>query len=175
MSPSTYKNTIIAIILLLITSIGFGLLVQQTYSQGEKLEEQVATLQTQRAQEESFFRLQRIAEETQEERLQLESYFLLKESDSIDFLNNIESIAPQAGVVLQTSSLDTVVDSSDNSQWIEVDFSFSGSRSRVREFVEVLEELPYVSRMMSLNVTMQNQGQWQAEVTMRVRVLAYDS
>jgi len=124
---------------------------------------------------EMCIRDRRIAEETQEERLQLESYFLLKESDSIDFLNNIESIAPQAGVVLQTSSLDTVVDPSDNSQWIEVDFSFSGSRSRVREFVEVLEELPYVSRMMSLNVTMQNQGQWQAEVTMRVRVLAYDS
>jgi len=174
MSPSTIKNTVIAIIFMAIGVSCFVFMVLQTDKQGAELSVQIETLAAQRAQQDSFFRLQKTAEETKSERLQLQSYFLLKQSDSIDFLNNVENIAPQAGVELQTSNLDSVQDD-DGSDWIEVDFSFKGSRDRVKNFVQILEELPYVSRLIAVDLNTVSQTEWEAKVTMRVRVLEYDT
>ncbi len=175
MSPSTIRNAIISLISVSLALGVFVFMVYQTGAQGGKLTEQIATLEAQRSQEESYFRLQKIAEETKEERTELQSYFLLNESDSINFLNNVESLAPKAGVTLQTSNLLLVEDAEDDSQWIEVDFAFSGSKQRVSDFIRVLEELPYVSRLTLVELTASRQSQWEANVTMRVRVLAYDS
>jgi len=175
MSPSTIRNVIISAIAICVAVGVFGFMVYQTNAQGEKLTEQIATLEAQRSQEESYFRLQKITEETKSERAQLESYYLLNESDSIDFLNKVEELAPRAGVSLKTSNLQSVEDPVDDSQWIAVNFSFNGSRQRVRDFVKILEELPYVSRLTAVELSADSQGQWNANVTMRVRVLAYDS
>lgn len=175
MSPSTIQNSVISLVVMILAALAFGFMVVQTDKQSKELVVQIQTLSTQRAQEESFFKLQKIAEDTKEERELLQSHFLLKDSESIDFLNNVESIAPRAGVSLQTSNLSSVIDSRDNTEWIEVDFTFSGSRKRVKDFVQILEELPYVARLMSVDLTASNQTEWKARVTMRVRVLAYDS
>lgn len=175
MSPVTIRNVIISLSALCVAVGVFGFMVYQTGVQGNKLTEQISTLEAQRSQEESFFRLQKTAEETKEERATLQSYFLLNESDSIDFLNNVETLAPAAGVELTTSNLQSVVDAEDDTQWIEVDFSFIGSRQRVRDFIKILEELPYVSRLTSIELALVSQSQWEAKVTVRVRVLAYDS
>ena len=175
MSPSTIRNVLISSVAMLVALGVFGFMVYQTDAQGEKLTEQIATLESQRSQEESYFRLQKTTEETKEERAKLQSYFLLNEGDSIDFLNEVESLAPQAGVSLQTSNLLSVTDETDDSQWVEVNFSFTGSRQRVRDFIEVLEEVPYVSRLMTVELASSGQAQWEAKVTMRIAVLAYDS
>ena len=175
MSPSTIRNTIISALALVAAVLVFGFMVYQTDAQGKKLTQQIETLESQRSQEESYFRLQKTTAETKAERAQLESYFLLNESDSIDFLNTVESLAPQAGVVLRTSNLTLVTDEADDSQWVEVNFSFSGSRARVRDFIRVLEAVPYQSRLMSVDLSAAGQSQWNTNVTMRVAVLSYDS
>ncbi len=175
MSPSTIQNSIVSLIAIIIAASAFGFMVLKTDQQGKELVMQIETLDTQRAQEESFFKLQKIAEDTKDERELLQSHFLLKDSEEVDFLNNVESIAPRAGVALQTSNLSSVVDATDSSEWIQVDFTFTGSRQRVKDFVQILEVLPYVSRLVSVDLTAVSQTEWRARVTMRVRVLAYDS
>jgi hypothetical protein len=146
----------------------------QSQQQGEQLVAQLATLDEQRAQEESYYRLRRIAEESAADRTQLRSYFFSSESESIDFLNTVERLAPAAGVTLKTDSLNLIEDVKDGTQWVEIGFSFEGSRSRVQNFLTVLEELPYVAKIVTVSMTATNQSRWQSQVTMRVRVLTYD-
>jgi hypothetical protein len=54
-------------------------------------------------------------------------------------------------------------------------FSFEGSRSRVQNFITILEELPYVLKVITVDIVAADQTRWQAQVTMRVRVLNYDT
>jgi len=174
MSPSTKRITSISLVLFLLAAAAFAFVFVQIQYQGEELSTQIAVLDEQRAQEESYFQLRRIAETSQVSRTQLESYFFSNESESIDFLNMIEELAPTTGVALNTTSLSLVDDEADSRQWIEVGFSFDGSLSKVQNFLTILEELPYVSKVVSVNMAAVTQAKWQAEVTMRVRVLNYD-
>jgi hypothetical protein len=174
MSPSTIKITVISVVLFLIAAGGFVFMFIQTQQQGEELVAQLATLNEQRSQEESYFRLRRVAEESVTQREQLSEYFFSSESESIDFLNMVEEIAPAAGVMLETTNLDLIDDTDDGKQWIEIGFLFTGSRSRVQNFLSVLEELPYVNKITKVDMLAADQTKWQARVTMRVRVLNYD-
>jgi predicted PurR-regulated permease PerM len=108
MSPSTIKITAVSIVLFIIASGSFAFIFLQTQQQGEKLVAQLDTLTEQRTQEEAFFRLRRVAEESSAERSQLSEYFFAGESESIDFLNMVEQLAPEAGVTLETNSLNLI-------------------------------------------------------------------
>ena len=174
MSKST-TTTIVLAIILFISSLGaFGFMFFQVNSQGQQLVEQVSTLQAERSQEDSYFRLQKISEDTTEDRETLYGYFLKNESSSIDFLNLVESLAPEAGVALSTENLEIVSDTSTNTSWVEASFSYTASRERVEAFLEILETLPYVLRIEDYTMSRKAVGEWQAQVTMRVQVLNYD-
>jgi len=177
MSPSTIKITAVSIVLFIIASGSFAFIFLQTQQQGEKLVAQLDTLTEQRTQEEAFFRLRRVAEESSAERSKLSEYFFAGESESIDFLNMVEQLAPEAGVTLETNSLNLIegTESEDEKQWVEMGFSFEGSRSRVQNFITILEELPYVLKVITVDIVAADQTRWQAQVTMRVRVLNYDT
>jgi|AntRauTorckE6833_2_1112554.scaffolds.fasta_scaffold03102_10 hypothetical protein len=174
MSPSTLKITVVSIVLFIVSTAAFVFMLIQSQQQGEQLVAQLTTLDEQRAQEESYYRLQRIAEESTADRAQLSSYFFSSESESIDFLNMVERLAPEAGVTLETDTLNLVEDAEDDKQWVEIGFSFEGSRSRVQNFLTILEELPYVTKIIRVNMVATSQSQWQSQVIMRVRVLTYD-
>lgn len=174
MSNSTKTTFIVAIIIFTLALAVFSFMVFQVNKQGEQLGEQISTLEAERAQQDSFFRLQRIAEETVRDREQLASHFLASESNSIDFLNLVEGLAPQAGVILRTNSLDVSEDAESGKKWIEVSFTFSASRSRVENFLQILESLPYVLRIESYTMNKKTGAEWEANVTMRVQVLNYD-
>lgn len=173
MSNSAKRNIIFGSILIIVSVVIFVFMVFQVINQGTELEEQVAALQEERAQEASYFSLRRIAEESAFDRAQLHTYFLERESDSIDFLNTIERIAPEAGVILETNSLESVT-SADQTQWVEATFAFSGSRDQVERFIQILESVPYVSRVTAINMSARSSTEWRASVTIQVRVLAYE-
>lgn len=173
MSQSTIRNIILAFVLIVLGGAVFGFMFLQTTNQGMTLESQVEALAAQRAQESNFIRLQRLTEDTVAERAELSGYFLEKEGDSIDFLSHVERLAPEAGVTLQTNNLESI-SSQNNESWISVSFSISGSERRVRTFIEVMENLPYVSQIDSIDLTARSQSEWQVQLSMRVRVLAYD-
>lgn len=174
MSKSAKRNMVIGSILIAIAVSGFAFMIHQIIGQGTELESQITALKEERAQEESYFRLQRLAEESSEDRMQLRSYFLERESDSIDFLNLIERIGPEAGVILEMNGLESVTDPSDQSKWIEAVFAFSGTREQVERFIQILESVPYVSRVTAIEMNARSSTEWRASVTIQVRVLAYD-
>jgi hypothetical protein len=146
----------------------------QSQQQGEKLVAQLTTIDEQRAQEESYYRLRRVTEESVDDRMRLSSYFFANESESIDFLNTVERLAPAAGVTLETDTLDLVEDVDTGKQWVEIGFLFEGSRDSVHNFITILEELPYMAKIVSVDMVAADQVKWQAQVSMQVRVLNYD-
>lgn len=170
------KITAISLVLFGAAVGTFTFVLFQTQSQGEELVMQIEALDAQRAQEESYFRLLRVAEESRAKRELLQSYFLKSEGDSIYFINTVEALAPDMGVELDTSrnTLETVTDKSNKNQWVDVGVAFSGPEDNVRDFLVVLESLPYVSQIISVNLSAQNSALWKAEVILRVRIFAYD-
>lgn len=174
MNRSSIRNAIIALTLFCLAAVSFGFMLHQVNVEGDALTEQISILETRQAQEASYFRLLKTFEESEADREKLQSYFLQKESDSIDFLNKVEALAPQAGVELQTNGLELITDPTDETKWIEVGFSVKGARDRLRVFLQILEQLPTASRLMSVDMKAISRTEWQAGVKMRVRVLAYD-
>ncbi len=174
MSKSTIRNIYISIILILTSISTFGFMMYQVIQKGRQLEVQINALEQEQKQQNSHINLKRITENTVTEREKVQSYFLSQESDSIDFLNQIEDIAPRAGVDLKTSGLETVMDTENSTKWIQAEFSFSGSRERVQQFIKILETFPLVSRIMFVDMIAMSSTKWQAEVTMQVQVLEYD-
>ncbi|MCA9360152.1 hypothetical protein H6781_02420 [Candidatus Nomurabacteria bacterium] len=174
MSKSTKNIVLISIIIFVASAVSLGVMAYQVKEQGNQLSSHVATLQAESAQVESYNKLKKISEETTEDRDLLQSYFLEKESNSIDFLNLVESLAPQAGVQLDTEGLDVLETGENGAKWIEVSFVFSASRERVQNFIKVLETLPYVLRLTSVEMDGMSASEWEARVTMQVQILDYD-
>ncbi|MCA9363485.1 hypothetical protein KC851_04160 [Candidatus Kaiserbacteria bacterium] len=174
MSKSTIRTLIISVCLLTLAVVVFGVTAYQASNQGHKLEDQLAALAASRAQENSYYRLQNIAENTTDDREVVRSYFLENESSSIDFLNHLETLAPEMGLSFETRELSKVTEAETNSHWIKTSFDFSGSKEQINNFIKVLENLPYTSRLTKVDLKKGEGRIWQAEVTMQVRLLHYD-
>lgn len=174
MSSVTIRNLVISLILFAVSAGLFGLMVYYIFDQGSKLAVQIQVIEEERVQEASYIKLQRLTKETEEDRGLVKSYFLARESDSIDFLNQIEALAPEVGVSLETEGLRSMEGSSDVSEWIEATFSITGSGEKVKSFIKILENIPYVSRVTSVDLMTQSSSQWTADVVIQVRVLNYD-
>lgn len=174
MSKKTIRNLIITSILLLISLSVFGYMLFQIEAQGIRLSEQIEALGKEKAQEDSFYRLQRMAADSAQDRERVQSYFLRQEGDTIDLLTRIESLDEQTGVVLKTEGLQNVTDKATGANWIELSLSFSGEEAQVDRFVKALEHLPYLLKITSLELSAQSSALWSAKVTIRVFVLNYD-
>lgn len=172
MSKKTIRNLIAVILVLLLTSGGVIFFFMEISDKNSLLEEQIAALAEQSEQEESLLRLQRISQISQSDRGELASYFLLRESDSIAFLSEIEKLAPSVGVSLETRSLEQV--STAGKDWIQFDFLVNGNRQDVQNFVQILEIIPYVSRVISVSVEKEISGSWKGAVVIQVQLLSYD-
>jgi len=174
MSHSTKRTLTIAIILIVLATSVFGVMVYQVRAQGERLTEQIAILAAHNTQKASYDRLEQITNDSQADRVEIQSYFLQKESDSIDFLNHVESLALTAGVALETDSLKDIAEKG-GTKWIQATFSFSGNRENVENFIRILETLPYVARVTNIEMGAQSSVLWNAVVVMQVQVLSYDT
>ncbi len=53
-------------------------------------------------------------------------------------------------------------------------FTFSGSRERVLNFIKVLETLPYVLRVNSIEMRALSGTDWEAKISMKLQILNYD-
>ena len=174
MSKNTVTAIIFSIILFTISVTVLGLMIYVVNEKGKNLSEQVLALQTERSQDDSYYKLIKISEETKEQRHTLQNYFLARESNSIDLLNSVETLASQVGVYLKTEGLDVVEDSSTKVKWIEASFSFVASREKVENFIKILETLPYVLRLTSADLSSRSATEWEAKITMQVQVLNYE-
>ncbi len=144
---------------------------------GEKsdlLRSQLTSIELENKRESDFYRLQKTSEESAEDRKAVEKYFLPQSSDSIDFLNRVEQLAPQSGVTLKTDGLEEASDKKTKQKWIEAKFSFSGTQNNVENFLSILETAPYLSRVTSVSLNARSLDNWEAKVTMRVFILGYE-
>lgn len=173
MTKKTRTNLIIAGVVAVVVTALCAYVLISIVGNGEKLREQIDALAAQNDQAASLFRLQRLAQETVTPRAELASYFLLRESDSITFLTEIESLAPKVGLSLETETLQQV--KGDGTDWIEVSFKVGGARGDVENFIKILEIIPYVSRIQSVIMGVQGGNVWEATITIQVQLLSYDS
>jgi UDP-glucose 6-dehydrogenase len=140
---------------------------------GMVLQDQLIAIEVENKRESDFYNLQKKSEESTTERRAIETYFLSQSSASIDFLNQIEQLAPRAGVDLVTESLKEASDKKTKQKWVEAEFSFSGSRKNVDQFIEVLETVPFRSQVTAVSLSSQA-NVWDAKVSMRVDILNYE-
>jgi len=170
MSAATLRKLIISFLMLLIASAIFSYMMYRVDTQGEKLVAQIDALAKQNADEALYLKLQRLEEDTTDTREALKRNFLSDDSDSIDFLTLVESLAPRMGLVNKTSGLDNITNP-DGTKWVKATFTFSGSRDNVQNFIKVLESLPYVLRLNEVSLSAQSSVDWKASVTMQVQIL----
>ena len=174
MNTATIRNLILASLSLLVVVGCFSFAVIKIKNKEGELRGQFQTLNEENLRENSFYQLQKTAEESKKDREQLATYFLKQESDSINVLNWIEGMAPKANVLLETKSLQKVTDKETKTNWIEVAFIFSGEQDNVERFVGILERLPYLSYITSFSMKAREVGDWEAAVTLRIYLFKYD-
>ena len=170
MKSKTIQNLLLASILLLVTAGAAISLVWLISKNSVLLTEQLEALKEQNQQEASLLRLQRLANETEADREKLSNYFLLRESDSITFLSQIESLAPKLSLQLEAEELRQLL-GEDKVSWIEASFLVSGSRENIERFVQLLEVLPYVSKVTSVQMESQSGRDWSAAIKIQVQLL----
>lgn len=172
MSKTTLRNLIVSLVVF-VTVVGVvSFAFASVLNSSQTLEQQIATVVEQNQQQATLLRMQRLAENSQTERAELASYFLLQEADYITFLSQVESLAPSLGISLETQQLQQVT--RDNKNWIETTFSVSGTRQNVQNFIQVLEDIPYVSRITSVSMREGGGSQWVADIIIQVQLLTYD-
>jgi Tfp pilus assembly protein PilO len=175
MSRLTTRNLIISIVFLALTLGVFGYGVYFINAANQQLVDQITTLEKNRAQESTMRQLQRIAEESESDRVTLDERFLASEGESIEFLNLVETLARDAGLQIETENLQTTDGDDANSTVLTASFTFTGAYQTVTGFIEVLENLPYLATISTVSLTNENQSQWEASVTMRINIQDYEN
>ncbi len=168
MSRTSIQGFILSLTILL---FGVGLVGYLTYAvleQGDLLLAQVAAVETEQQEKVSYLAISRTAEQSESNRQTLNSYFLTRESDSITLLTEVENIAPQFGIDLETTELEEF--GGDETEGINISFRFEGSEAAVKEFLLLLENLPYASQVSEVKLSERAAGVWQAETIMKVKV-----
>jgi len=173
MNTHTKRLAILAGVLFITAVVAVVFFVREINAQSVKLSEQITAIQTDRAQQTVFTRIQRTSNETADTREALQSYFLQSQSDSIDFLNFIESQAAISGVELLTNSPTEVTQ--EGATFLSVGYNLTGSLNRVENFIQQLENLPYVSQLESLSLAQRAGSTWEANVVITVNVLNYET
>lgn len=173
MNKKTIRIFIASFIMISVSTAVFVFFINYIINQGDNLKAQIEKLEIQQAQASSYLKLERLSIETQSERDQIQSYFLLKDNDTIILLTKVESIAQEMGLSIKSGNLNTVTDK-DKKEWLEVTFSFSGAESKVDDFIKVLESLPYVLRLTDISISALSSSDWKADVKMQIQIITYD-
>lgn len=168
MNRSTFRNTILALLIFVAAIAAFSFSVYFVKHKEQVLHGQIETLAKERQQDQFYSELQNVYEESKDKRGALDRYLLTQEGASIDILTWVEAQAPRVGVSLETNNLQKVNDKDTKTDWVEVSFVFSGERASVERFITVLEHLPYVSYLTSLTYGAQAEGGWEATATVRI-------
>lgn len=173
MNTPTKRLAILAAILFVVAVAAIGLFVREINIQSAILSEQIEAIQVDRAQQAVFTRVQRTYAETTNTRQELQSYYLQSQSDSIDFLNFIDERAQASGVELNTNTPTEIEE--DGVTYLSVGYELTGSLNRLENFIQQLENLPYVSQLENLSLSQQSGSTWRATVVITVNVLNYET
>jgi len=172
MSKSSKTALVIALILLVVSTSAFAFTVLHINNQGQKLAEQQDALADDMALQSSYSNLQKVQQESQEDRGLLNSYFLASNDEVIKLLNSLGDKATTTGVTSEVVVKELVSEESDE-RWLDLNFTLSGSRQSVVNYIKILETLPYVVRTGSVSMTAKSPSLWDANINISIR-LAHD-
>lgn len=149
MTKKTQIIALVALVLLLVSGIGLWFVSSEVTRIGRELTAAVQRIADQRAQEQQLSELITLIDATKVDRNELGQY-LLSEADTITFLADIERIGVQQGVVLTTNSL--AVTDKQGASILNVAFTMVGQEELVLRMLDILENLPYESSLITLNL-----------------------
>ena len=171
MSKKTINNLIISIIVLTMSIGVCAYLFYEIDRKGVQLEEQVAILAENNSKENTYLNIKRTVQETEEERSSIANKFFKDENNNaINFLNEVESMAPSFGLDFKTEALDSVVDKDKKVQAIKMSFVYSGNKTAVMNFTKLMENIPYHSYIESLFLKELSADVWEGKMTLIVSV-----
>lgn len=105
-----------------------------------------------------------------QDRERLNELVLSGESDTIAFLSHIDQLGTATGVTVTTDELSSEKSTSPNFTEIAASLSLSGSKDAVESMIELLESMPYHSRIESLSLS---RGPDRTEANVVLRVSAF--
>jgi len=170
MSTKTKKILTSSIITAVVTVSILGLFFNEIRLRGAQLEQQISILTENNSKESISVRIKRLVQETESQRLTLTNNFFTNESQSISFLSETEELARNLGLSLKTEALDKVVDPVGSEETVKIVFAYTGQKSTVLRFSEILEVIPYHSSVDSLVLRKQADGNWEGRATISITI-----
>lgn len=169
MSKNTKNTFIIALIISLVSISACGFIIYEIKNQGLQLEEKVKILAEYNDKEISYLNVTKIMKEAEGDREQIANKFFKNEKDYILFLDEIETLAPNMGLVLKTSAIEDVFDDQKKLIFAKITFSYKGQKKSVMDFSKMLENIPYYSYIETLSLKDVSES-WEGEATILISV-----
>lgn len=177
MITSHTKQYAVGSLLFLAVSVSIaGLTYYQIYREGTKLTTHMEVIGKSKLMQEQYNELFAVLKKNDAEHTQL-SEFLLTEDQTIHFLSEIETLARNANLAFSTDSLEVKPLPTPPFESVDLRLRAEGSRADVITFLNILETLPYFSRINALTLTAKKGAQgdiWVANITLMVALHAYD-
>ncbi len=138
---------LIPIILLLLFCFAFAFTYQKINDNNQKTQQETINLRTETLRRENIASLNQSLQKIAPDRILLENHFI-KSSDVVPFLNMIEKLGKEVGVLTEINSVNT---KTDNTELI-VDLKASGRFEGIYKFLTLLENSPYELDFSSMNI-----------------------
>ncbi len=171
----THKTKIVVIGATLYLIMSAVLLAGVTYAVivvGKKLEDRIIAIAEKDARVRAHTSLQKLMEETREDREELSTYILTEDQTST-FLTNIESLGSEVGVELTTGSLEVVKKEGLFNELL-IQFKIEGDESSVMKMHLLFETLPYRSKIAALSLSRAEGGRTESTLQIAVTLLKHD-
>lgn len=135
---------------ILVAFLAYG--IYQVKVQGDVLDANRLLIAEQNSKELTYRNLIQVTESTQEDRAALEQFFIT-EKDTISFISNIEQLASEMGIALETSQLSVNPKTDKSAAQLYAGFKFSGQENAVKQLVLLFENIPYHKTIPELVLT----------------------
>ena len=150
--PKTRNIALFSLIFLIVSAVAFGFVVYKTSVLSIELQEQAVVIAQNNSLKQKHTELLNILKDTEQER-EILSDFLLTEDSTIRFLSEIEQYAKAHGVSLTTNILEVSETKTPlGFNILDVQFSFEGEKSQVKNLIRTFEELPYHGKVTDISL-----------------------
>ncbi len=171
LTARTKQYFILALLSALTACAATGYVLVQLYEQGAALEASLTTVVESTAKANAITRIENLTEETVDDRAALAQAFFSSSLDGTLYITELEALAPTLGLSFENDLIDVVSAAAGGKSEVVMRFSFSGSKERVLEFSRLLENLPYHSRLESLQLSGDG-ALWKAEAAVKITVFS---
>lgn len=146
-------------------------------SEGIALEKQAETISSQEEFSSQFRQLQSMVSETESEREKLETYILADDADTITLLTEIDAIAKQQNVILETNQL-SVDETKGAFNTLNLSYTLEGTEEALMNMLRIFETLPYHGSIIKVSIDRKasgaSPGSISADIALQLTIEDYD-